>query len=92
MIRGKRSARYRDCALARQVLLFGNLVLRVISRFPRGKVGPAFRDGLKTWEELEIVAPSCFVSVLVTLTPALSQGEREACGVAFRSPLPEGEG
>jgi len=30
--------------------------------------------------------------VSVTLTPALSHGEREACGTDFRFPLPQGEG
>jgi len=50
------------------------------------------RDCLKTSEELMIVARLGLVCARVTLTPALSQGEREACGADFRSPLPQGEG
>jgi len=49
-------------------------------------------DCLTTLEEFEIAARLVLESVFGTLTPALSQWAREACGADFRSPLPEGEG
>jgi|GEM_PF-1369620 len=56
------------------------------------KTGAERRDSVGNREDSNLVARQTLDRVPATLTPSLSQGEREACGANSRSPLPEGEG